>query len=262
MKRYYTIVFFLLFGLSVSAQETEVYLGLGGMYSSFQDTRFTDVQFNKLTVIPELGFSIISDKNYWHMNAYGYAFNEQFPNEDTITYSRLGYNVRFGYLRELEPSFYMGVNWDIVDYYKRFTGLLGNGADSYKLSSDIYVSGKYLWNLDDNWRIRFGLDYGLFTFVNTEPSFGANFQQNIIDNGLVTFIDDDTKRPWKLKNMAFKGFWEQFNIRTSFHVDYRRRLSLKYSWDLRRFADNKGYPVTDARHQMTLIFNLVNHQKK
>ena len=259
MKHTFFILLCLIFGISVSAQETKIYLGMGGMYSSFQDTRFSDIQFNKLTLIPEIGFSIISENNYWHMNAYAYAFNEKFPNEDTITYSRLGYNVRFGYLRILSPTHYIGLNWDIVDYSKRTTGFLDNGSDSYKLSSDIYVSGKYLWDMNENWQLRFGLDYGIFTFVNIEPSFGANFQQNIIDNGQVTFVDEETKRPWKLQNMAFSGFWEQFNIRTSIQVDYKKKFALRYSWDLRRFADIKDYPVTDARHQLTLIFNIVNH---
>jgi hypothetical protein len=112
------------------------------------------------------------------------------------------------------------------------------------------------------WQFNFGLDLGLFTFVNTEPSFGANYQQNIIDNGEVTLIDSDTKSPYKLSNMEFKAFWEQINIRTLIELNYKRRLSLFYSWDLRTYSDNKDYPVTDARHILTLRFNFINHTKK
>ena len=261
MKLQFTILILLFLGLYASAQNTKVYLGVGGMYNSFQDTRFSDIQFNKLTIIPELGFSIISERNYWYGNAYAYTFKEQFPNVDTITYSRLGYNVRFGYLRNIKPSFYLGLNWDIIDYSKRTTALLNNGSDSYRLSSDIYISGKYLWDFHENWKFNFGLDYGLFTFINTEPSFSANFQQNIINNGQVTFIDEEIRRPWKLRNMEFKGFWEQFNIRTTIEINYKRRLSLRYLWDLKSYADNKGYPVTCARHQLTLNYTFINHQK-
>lgn len=248
--------------ITMYAQETKVYFGLGGLHSSFQDTRFSDVQFTKTTVIPELGFLRISEKNYWHANAYAFFFNYDFPNSDTITYSNLGYNIRFGYLRNLKPNFFLGFNWDVLDYYKRQNEILNNSSDAYKLSSDFYLSGKYLWDVSENWQFNFGLDLGLFTLVNTEPSFTANYQQNIIDNGEVTFIDSDTKSPFDLSNMEFKPFWDQFNIRTLIKLNYKRRLSLYYSWDLRTFSDNKGYPVTDSRHILTLRFNFVNHNKK
>jgi len=245
----------------LSAQETKVYFGMGGLYNSFQDARFSSVQFSKTTVFPEIGFSLASNKNYWHANAYVFTFGYNFPNSDTIAYTNFAYNFRLGYLREIIPSFYLGVNWDVLDNYKRFTGFLANGASAYKLSSDIYVSGKYIWDFKENWQFNFGLDIGLFSFVNTIPSFGANFQQNIIDNGEVTFIDSDTRNSYTLKNMAFKPFWNQFNLRTMIELNFKRRLSLYYSWDMRTFADNIGYPVTNARHTITLRYNFINHSK-
>lgn len=248
-------------GLIVKAQETKVYFGLGGLHNAFQDTRFSDVQFSKTTVVPEIGFTRVSDKDYWHASAYGFFFNYEFPNYDTITYNKLGYNVRFGYLRNLKPNFFLGANWDVLDYYRRNTNFLANSADAYKLSSDFYVSGKYIWDVSEDWQFNFGLDLGLFSFVNTIPSFTANFQQNIIDNGEVTFIDSDTRTPFNLNNMAFKPFWEQVNIRTLIELNYRKRFSLYYSWDLRTYSDNKTYPVTDARHLFTLRYNFINHIK-
>jgi hypothetical protein len=261
MRYRITIVGLFLAALTITlpAQQTKIYFGFGGMYNSFQDARFSDVKFSKATLLPEIGFSRVSDKNYWHANANFFFFNYNFPTYDTITYTNIGYNLRFGYLRNLIPSFYLGLNWDMMDYYKRQTEFLGNASDAYKLSSDFYVSGKYLWNISENMDLNFDLDLGLFSFVNTEPSFTANFQQNIIDDGKVTFIDSDTKRPFKLKNMEFKPFWEQFSVRTMTGLNFRRRFSLCYSWDLRTFADNKGYPVTDARHIITLRYNFINH---
>jgi hypothetical protein len=261
MRLYKIIMVILLFAGSSSliAQKTKVYLGLGGIYNAFQDTRFSDVQFSKTSIIPELGFSRISEKDYWHANANFSYFNYEFPNLDTISYFNLAYNVKLGYLRNLLPSFFLGVNWDVLDYYKRHTDFLNNASEAYKLSSDIYVSGKYIWNMNEDWQFNFGLDVGLFSFVNTEPSFSANYQQNIIDKGEVTLIDSDTKLPYKLSNMAFKPFWEQFNIRTLVELNFRRRFSLNYAWDLRTYSDNKGYPVSNARHILTLRSNFVNH---
>lgn len=216
-------------GLIVKAQETKVYFGLGGLHNAFQDTRFSDVQFSKTTVVPEIGFTRVSDKDYWHANAYVFFYNYDFPNYDTITYSNLGYNVRLGYLRKLKPNFFLGANWDVLDYSKKQTEFLGNSADVYNLSSDFYISGKYIYDVAEDWQFNLGLDIGLFTFVNRTPSFTANYQQNIIDNGGVTFIDSETKTPTDFGNMAFKPFWEQVNIRTFIELNFKRRLSLVYS---------------------------------
>lgn len=211
--------------------------------------------------MPELGYSRITEKSYFSANTYFFFSQNSFPNVDTISSTKLAYKVNIAYLRNVKPSFYLGVNWDILDYYKRNTELLDNAADAYKLSSDFYISGKYLWDLSQDWQFNFGLSYGLFSFINTEPSFSANFQQNIIDNGEVTFIDSDTKSPFKLRNMALYGFWNELNIQTSIELNFRRRLGLSYSWDLKTYADTKKYPVTDARHILTLRYLFINHPK-
>jgi hypothetical protein len=248
--------------ITLHAQQTKVHFGLGGLHNSFQDTRFSDVQFGQTTGVPELGFSRVSEKDYWHANAYFFFLDYDFPNYDTVSYTKLAYNVRLGYLRNLKPSLFVGFNWDVLDYYRQNTEFLGNSADAYKLSSDLYVSGKYIWDPMEHWQFNFGLDLGLFTLVNTEPSFTANFQQNTIDNGEVTFIDEDTRRPYNLRNMELRPFWDQLNIRTLIELNFKRRLGINYSWDLRSFSDNQDYPVTDARHLLTLRFHFINHTKK
>lgn len=248
--------------LCLSAQQTKLYLGLGGLYNSYQDARFSNTHFNKLSFIPELGFTSISDKNYWSANAQFYAYNYNFPKADTILYATMTYNIRVGYARNVLPSFYTGINWDVIDFSKRQTSFLANGADSYKLSSTLFLSAKYLYTLNDNWKLNTGLDMGVFSFMNTEPSFSANYQQNIIDNGEVSFIDSETKDPYKLKNMDFKPFWQNVNIRTQVEIGYKQRLSVCYTWYMNTFSDHQNYPVTDARHLLTLRFAFINHIKK
>lgn len=245
----------------LSAQQTKVYFGLGGIYNSFQDARFTDLRYNKFSFKPELGFKRVSNVDYWNANASIFDLQNTFPNHDTIKINTLSYNIRLGYLRIIVPSFYLGADWDVIDYWKRQTSLLGNGTDAYKLSSDIYLSAKYLYSISEVWSFDFGLDYGMLTFINTEPSFSANFPQNIIDNGEVTFIDSETKSPWKLKNMTTKGFWDQVNIRTNIELNFKKRLSMSYTWDLRSYSDTKGYPVTNATHSLMLRYHFISRTK-
>jgi len=261
-KQTYLLLIFITITQLLSAQHTKVYIGLGGIYNSFQDSRFSDVQFNKVSIKPEIGFTRISDKDYWLANAGFYLFENGFPGYDTIKIKTLGYNVSFGYLRNIKPGFYLGGTWNVLDYMSRDNSMLGNNANFYILSSDLFISAKYLYAFSDNWSLDIGLDYGLISLINTAPSFTANFPQNVVDNGEVSFLDSDTRNPYNFKNMEAKVFWDQFYFRTYVKVNFKRRLSLIYNWDMRTYADTKGYPVTNAMHSLILRFHFISHTKK
>lgn len=261
MRNILLIVLVILVYTPLSAQDTKVYFGLGGQYNSFQDARFSDVQFNKASIVPEIGFYRISSVDYWYLNANAYIFNSPFPGYDTIEIATLGYNVKLGYLRNFKGHF-IGGSWTVVDFVSRDNNLLGNNSNFYRLASDIFVSWKYIYTLSDDWNFDFGVDYGLLSFINTAPSFTANFPQNVVDNGEVSFIDASTRDPYNLKDMTAKAFWNQLNINTLIRANFRNRLSLAYAWRLRHYSDNVGYPITDALHSITLQFNFISHTKQ
>ncbi|PIB35104.1 hypothetical protein BFP72_06685 [Reichenbachiella sp. 5M10] len=246
---------------SISAQETKVYLGIGGLYNSFQDTRVSDVQFNKVSGFPELGFSRVSAKDYGYAQVYGYLFNTNHPQYDSVEILTVGYNVRLGYLRKIYPNLYLGGTWDVVDYTSRDNELLGNNSNFYRMASDIFISAKYLYRLNESWDFDFGLDYGVLSFVNSAPSFTANFPQKTVDSGEVSFQEGEVRDPLSLKLMVAKPFWEQFYLRTHIKVNFKKRFGLDYSWCMRTYADHKDYPITDAMHRLTFMFNFVSHQK-
>jgi hypothetical protein len=252
----------LLAGYNLSAQHTRVFFGLGGIYNSFQDVRFSDVQFTDISIKPELGFTRISGKDYWLANASAYAFKEEFPGFDTVQISNMGYNFSAGYLRHLPAGFYLGGTWDILDFTDRDNNLLGNNSNFYSLSSDIFISGKYLLMLTDDWKFDFGLDLGIISFINTAPSFTTNFPQNVVDEGDVSFQDSGSRDPYNFQAMAVKPFWDQILLKTHIELLFKRRLSLGYDWKMRSYADNKGYPVTTAMHSLMLRFHFVSHEKK
>jgi len=262
MKKHVTSLMLMLLAYTLGAQQTKVYLGLGGINHSFQDARFSNVVYSKFSFLPELGFTRVSDDNYFHANGSFFSYLAKFPFIDTIQTTVLSYNARLGFLKAIKPGLYVGINWDVLDFYKRKTNFLGNNADAYKLSSDFYLSAKYLKKITDLWALEFGLDLGFLTFVNTEPSFTANYQQNLVDKGEITFIEDETRSPYKISNMDARFFWKQFNLRSQIELSFRRKWSINYTWDLRRFSDYKGYPVTDARHKFTLRFHFISHLKK
>jgi len=260
MKYIFPLLLLILVYSSARTQETKVYFGLGGQYNSFQDARFSDVQFNKFSVVPEIGFYRISTVDYLYLKANAFVFETAFPDSDTIEMATSGYTVKLGYLRNYKGHF-IGGSWTVVDYASRDNNLLGNNSNFYRLASDIFVSWKYMYTLNNNWNIDLGVDYGLLSFINTAPSFTTNFPQNVVDNGEVSFLDASSRDPYNLGNMTAKYFWNQLNISSILRANFRNRLSLAYEWRVRSYSDNSGYPVSDATHSIILQFNFISHTK-
>jgi hypothetical protein len=261
-KKNKLLLFLLFISITSFAQKTIIGLGTGGRYNIFQDSRFSDIQFDKLSLETEIFARRITTHGIWTTNLSFYSFNDEFPRLDTVKITASGYNISVGYLHHLNQQFYLGGTWDILDYYSRDNSMLSNSKNFYKNSSDILISGKYLYKLKDNWNFEFGMDYGLLSFVNSAPSFTANFPQNVVDDGNVSFMNNDARDPHAFKYMTPMFFWEQFYLKTHIEVQYAKRLSLEYSWDLRTWANEPGYPVTIANHHLTLKYNIVNHSKQ
>jgi hypothetical protein len=260
MKYIFHLLLLILVYSSAIAQETKVYFGLGGQYNSFQDARFSDVQFNKASVVPEIGFYRISSVDYWYLNANAFIFNNNFPDSDTIKIATVGYSVKLGYLRNYKGHF-IGGSWTVLDYISRDNNLLGNNSNFYRLASDIFISWKYIYTLNDTWNFDLGVDYGLLSFINTAPSFTTNFPQNVVDNGEVSFLDANSRDPFNLGNMTTKYFWNHLNINSIIRANFQNRFSLAYAWRLRSYSDHGGYPVTDAMHSVTVQYNFINRVK-
>lgn len=263
MKRkiFFLIVLVMIVNL-LSAQNTKVSFSSGGIINSFQDTRFSDIVFNKTSVKPEISFTRVSEKDYWLANASGYLFEDSFPDYDKVKISTAGYNVKVGYLRNVKPAFFLGTTWDIIDYIQRDNSELGNNSNFFKMSSDMFVSGRYQYVIINDWNLEGGIDYGLLSFLNSAPSFTTNFPQNVVDDGEVSFLDTDSRDPYNLHNMETKVFWNHFYLRTQIEVSYKRRFSLAYNWDVRSYSDHKGYPITNAMHSLMLRYHFVNHTKR
>lgn len=259
-----TIILIVLIAIAnlLPAQNIKISFSTGGIINSFQDTRFSDVIFNKTSVKPEISFTRISEKDYWLANVSGYLFEDSFPDYEKVKITTMGYNIRVGYLRKLKPAFFLGTTWDIIDYITRDNLELGNNANFFKMSSDLFVSGRYQYMIINDWNLECGIDYGLFGFLNSAPSFTTNFPQNVVDDGEVSFLDPDTREPFNLHNMKAKAFWNHFYLRSQIEVSYKRRFSLAYNWDMRSYSDYKGYPITNAMHSLMLRYHFIDHTKR
>jgi hypothetical protein len=248
-------------GNSLIAQSTRAYVGLGALYDHFQDARFSDLQLTGIAPSLELGFRTVNDRSYilWAADGFGYLSTQPGTEADQI--NSLGFNTRAGYLHGLMPGLYLGGTWDIIDYVTRNQTGLSNSSNFFHTASDLFASGKYLFRASDNWSFEFGMDLGLVSFTKYAPSYTANLEQKVIDQGEASYQDMSVRSPFTLKHVNVKPIGAQLTLRTQAEVFFRRRLSLAYRWNMRTFVDQKDYPVTMARHSLTLRVHFISRPK-
>jgi hypothetical protein len=255
------LILFLSPGSFMMAQSTRVYVGLGSKYDAFQDARFSDLQLTAFGPALELGFRYLDDRSFILVAADGFGYFTTQPGTAEDQVNCLDLNLRAGYLHSLIPGLYLGGTWDILDYVTRNQSELSNGSNFFHTASDLFASGKYLFRAGDNWSFEFGLDLGLISFTKYAPSFTANLEQKAIDQGEASFQDLSVRSPFALKHVNIKPIGKQLVVRTHAEVFFRRRLSMAYTWNMRTFADQKGYPLTMANHSLTLRIHFISRPK-
>lgn len=247
--------------MGIHAQSTRAYVGLGATYHAFQDARFSDLQITSVSPDLELGFRHVTDRSYISAHVDGFLFITPQPNAGENNVSSLGFNVRAGYLYGITRSLYLGGTWDLVDFTTRTTDGLHNSENFYLNSSDLFFSIKYLLPAGSNWTIEFGGDLGLVSFMKYAPSYSANMDQKAIDDGKASYQDMNVRDPWSFQHINTKPIGTQFTMRTHVEALFRRRLSAAYIWNMRSFADQKGYPLTMAEHSLVLRYHFINRPK-
>lgn len=248
-------------GITSLAQSTRTYVGLGAMYHSFQDARFSDLQITSFSPDLELGFRYLSERTYVLAHADGFLFITPQPNAGDTSISSTGLNVRAGYLHGITKNLYLGGTWDMIDFMTRTTQGLHNSENFYLNSSDLYLSAKYLYTAGKNWSFEFGGDLGLVSFMKYAPSFTANLEQKVIDDGNASYTDSNIRQPWNFKNYDPKPIGKQITVRTHIEAFFKKRLSAAYIWSMRSFADQKAYPLTTAEHTLAFRYHFISRPK-
>ncbi|MGW8317207.1 MAG: hypothetical protein ACWGNV_16540 [Bacteroidales bacterium] len=247
--------------MGIHAQSTRAYVGLGATYHAFQDARFSDLQITSFSPDLELGFRHVIDHSYITAHVDGFIFITPQPNAVEMNINSMGFNVRAGYLYGITSGLFVGGTWDLLDFTTRNTDGLGNNENFYLNSSDLFLSVKYLLSAGRNWSFEFGGDLGLVSFMKYAPSFTANMDQKAIDDGEASYQDMNIRDPWSFAHINTKPIGTQFTMRTHIEAFFRRRLSAAYIWNMRSFADQKGYPLTMAGHSLVLRYHFVSRPK-
>ncbi len=261
IKALAVVILLLGMGITARSQSTRIFVGLGPIYHAFQDARFSDLQISSVGPGLELGFRYVTDRSYVLAHTDGFMFITQQPNSVEKSISSLGLNIRAGYLHGVAPGLFLGGTWDLLDFTTRTTDGLHNSENFYLNSTDLFLSAKYLYNAGRSWSFEFGGDLGLISFMKYAPSFTANLDQKAIDDGKASFQDQNVRDPWSFSHINTKPIGQQFSLRTHAEVFFRHRLSAAYIWNIRSFADQKGYPLTMAEHTLILRYHFISRPR-
>lgn len=241
-----------------SAQTLRTYFGIGGIYHKFQDTRFSDLTLSKNSLQPEFGFILENEKNFYSASISAHGYNAVHPATDSSNYSSLHFNVSMGYLREIKNKFYLGGTWNLVDFTVYEQSDLENNNNTFMTSSDFLFSALYNHEINNDWKLRAGSDFGVLSFIKLAPSFTANFQQNVVDKGHVSAEDSESRSSFGLQYIDVKSIGQQLYLRTQLEMFYKRRLSLAYQWRMRTIWEHKEYPLTQAQHTLSLRYHFIS----
>jgi hypothetical protein len=241
-------------------QTLRAYLGFGGVKTTFQDSRQSDLQFKKTVFAPELGLDFAFKNSLLYMHFTGFAYENVHPATDSVKYNSVNINLQIGYAYNIKTNMYLGSTWNVLDYTIFDIPSLKNNDNSYLNFSDLLITGIYKKDLTKGFYLNSRIDYGIFSIAKVAPSFTVNMPQNVIDNGDMSFQDASTRDPFSLKYFEPRFIWNQVYISTNFELMYKKRLSISYNWQMRCLWDNINYPVTLSNHNISLKFYFTNHE--
>jgi len=273
MKKHYVIILLLLSltfmpAQSQSEKETgkaitkNLFVDIGGSYSNFQDTKYSDVREKGVGAHLRLGYNNMKEKkHFWEA---GFMFNftkDNASTHDQATSTVLYPNVYFKYLTGINKKLYVGARVDIYDNYIRLYQNLQNNATFATVGNYFYGSVLYQTDLSNKWRFKAIGDLALIGVQNESTGFAMSYSQKRIENGGVDYQDPKMGDPSSYAYAEFKHPGNNLIIKTEYSFMYKNRISFAYNWEMRRFATISGYPTTWGMHNVVFRFNIIHREK-
>lgn len=273
-----TVLFFLLFSYHfiVQAQsndrlETEKtkkgvannwFAEAGGIYSDFQDIKFSHVRYSGIGAALKLGYNRTKTDKYFMEAALSFLYSKEnahtHDNGGTIVFYP---NVYFKYLREINKQFAVGARIDVFDLNMRAGQNLQNNSAQYLASNNLYVSLMYKRPINDHWQFSGAMDLALIGLQKDMPSFAMNYNQKRIEDGEIDYQDINLGEPYPYHYWEFSHVFNNLNLKTAINFHYKSRITLAYNWDMRYWATVKSYPTTIGMHSIVFRYNFAHKLK-
>lgn len=246
---------------SIVEKHSRTYIGLGGVISSFQDVKFSNLRYSGIGT--RFDFGIEKRKQ----SIYGLDFSFIYSKEKVKTFDHgkahifngiLGIKYLMPLMENETHKFYLGGKWDILDFYVRAVQNLNNNSINYINGSNLKVSVLYERKLSDNLTLNTSMDLQLISFMKELTSFGFSAPQDPLEDGEFGYQNEPLESPFGFKYFSLEAPWNYFNIGTQINLHYKKRWNFAYKWNMQRSNEVKGYPLTRGYNSLSIIYNIQN----
>ncbi len=263
-KRLIILTVLLLFSLGLIAQQATpegkhklLYLETGGMLSSFQDQKFSDVRYSGLGMGVRLDYSL-AKKNFWDFGAEAFFNREHAATYDVGKAGTQDYRLFVTWLRPLittpDATLSLGLTPDIF-FSMRSTAQLSNNAAYLIFGYTVKVPVEYTRRINDKWVMHAGLSLQLFGWMQENMSFTYTTSQHVLEKG--EFNYDDVPA-----DISFVPLWKYLDIRTRISFALGKRWIFGYRWNMQESYQVAGYPMIKGYSALTVGYNIVNRIKE
>lgn len=265
MNKVAVIILMTMYSLNIYCQKetnSNTYVSLGGVVTSFQDIKFSNVRYNGIGVSINFGFEK-EMKNLWGINLELIFSEEQAKThigQSIMLNAILNTKFLIPVLNNRNTDLHIGGTWDIIDLNFRFDDRLDNNGFTYISTSGIKLSSIYKRKFSARLKLEAGLDFQIFGLVKEIPSFAITENQNMLESGEFSYQNMEANFPNKLKYYAFEPFWDYINTSISVKLHYKKRWAFSYKWNMRRSNRIKGYPLTRGYNTIAIIYKISTKQ--
>jgi hypothetical protein len=235
-----------------------LFIGLGGDYTSFQDVKYSDVQYGGIGANLNIGYNRNKENYFWETAIeLNYSIEGAKTHDNGMT-TVINPIIYFKYLKPINQDFKVGARLDLIDFYLRRTQGLGNNGGYITNGHHLYGSVMHDYRLNEKWNLQSGLDLGLLSFSNESTGFAFSAPQNALENGEFNYQNESLSNPFAYKYFNWNYLGNSFSLKTSFLFQYKKRIAIGYFWDMKHFSNVKSYPVTTGRHNIIFRYNIIH----
>ena len=236
---------------------SKIQIGLGTTLTSFQDVKYSNVHYNGIGANFSFGYEK-NNKNYFSTN-----LNLMYSNENAKTHNSgktlvLNGVIDVSYLKPIynkeTQKIYLGIKWDVLDFYLRNTEGLGNNSFYYVSGSNLKIASRYERTISDKIKVRAGLNFQVVSFMKESTSFGFSLPQDPIEDGEFSYQNDALENPFGFKYYSFEPFTKYLNIDTQVAIHYKKKWILSYKWNMQRSNEVKNYPMSRGYSSLSVKY--------
>jgi len=241
---------------SKTVKNNTIDVGMGMVYTTFQDSRFSNVRYNGLGGTILLDY-VHSGKFVWGVNTsffYGLSRGKTHHKKASDMSGNLTGDFLFPISKTGKSKLFLGPRADFINMFIRKDNNLTNNSSSITSGTALFAEILYQRNINDRWNFTARGALQLISSMYIGTSFGFAAPQKQLEDG--TYDYNGLQSPHYATPL-----WEYLNIETDFRFLYKKRWLFGYRWNMQQDYSVKGMPVTRGVHSFYAAFRFLNKSK-